>query len=309
MRAVLLVGVLVFSVSSFAQTEASQFRKYSGLQKGKEILTAPELAKLYEDTVENPVAKLDNLGKYDPTGIIGFCYGRAMTAQLIARKMGLAEASMAKLFIVGAMCSDKNCNPDQPEWRFHVTTIVKGQSNWYAIDPIVYKGNSFRPLTVNAWIKEIRETYDTFHKQSPKTRLYMTSVETILPDIRTLDTPEKGDKVIELNFLPEKNGITAKQSTNATYKIDEGVKVYELDQTLGQKYFLTLDEEERNRFSFLDIKINGDAYPYHGYFVDLFESLEKTPRGPIMAGTRSVEPKATPNGAVGLGSFKLPIMR
>ena len=92
---------------------------------------AGQIAQLYAGLVRNPVSRLERLDEYDPSGAIGFCYGRAMSAQLMASRLGLETKSIRKLFIVG----DLRSNPAKRDWRFHVTTIVRNdRGEWIALD-------------------------------------------------------------------------------------------------------------------------------------------------------------------------------
>src|SRR5438128_1426530 len=73
----------------------------TGSPSTKEGLTAMDRKALFTQAVNNPVANVEMLFKYDPKGIVGFCFGRAMTVHLIARRMGLKDSSLRKLFIIG----------------------------------------------------------------------------------------------------------------------------------------------------------------------------------------------------------------
>jgi len=262
--------------------ERDTFQAYQEIFRPEEgharrVLAGLERAALYQMAVENPVATLDDavIGKYDPTGAIGFCFGRAMTAQLGARELGLSLSSLKKLFIVGALCSGCTGATDAPEWRFHVTTVVKGEDRkWYAIDPIMHESGPYRPLTVERWIERVREGWDRYHGGEPRAKLYLTPPDAILPDITTLPSPETGERLIELNFVPESHGLRALRSTNRALGLSSRnrEKIYALTAGQAAEYFLTTSEREADRFRFLDIRIDGDAIPYNGYFVDLLKT-------------------------------------
>lgn len=230
-----------------------------------------QLKSLYRDAIQNPVATLDRVEGYDPDGIIGFCFGRAMAAHLLARRMGLSPESIRKLFIVGDLRSD----PEKPEWRFHVTTVVRGPDNrWYAIDPIMFHG-SYAPLTVAAWIKNVRQGWDSWHGGPAKAKLYLTPADAVLPDITTLPEPEDGSKLNQLNFDPVAHGILPSKESLARFGIPVTTEtIHELDTTLAHDYFLTTDESVETRFDFIGISINGEPIPYRGYFTDLIASLK-----------------------------------
>lgn len=95
-----------------------------------DALTLAQLRTLYKDSYNNKVASLDKLPYYDPSEQLGFCFGRAIASHLLARKMGLTEASTGKVFMVGELKEN-----GVTLWRFHVSAIVKGPGgDWYAID-------------------------------------------------------------------------------------------------------------------------------------------------------------------------------
>jgi hypothetical protein len=238
----------------------------------KDALTAEERELLLNRTSNNPVAALSQLHKYDNQKI-GFCFGRAMTAHLIARKMGLKEDSIRKLFVLG----DLRSGPD-PEWRFHVTTVVKGSEDggWYAIDPIM------RPPLIAAsalpaatWIETVQGRWD----KNKAAKFYLAGPQAIMPDMRIVPTKphlESGHRVVELTFDPLAHaGFEA--LTIGTHA------AYSTDALAEEKYFIRADETVPGEtFDFdhflmhiirpteeidLDLK-------YNGYFVDLLTDLE-----------------------------------
>ncbi|MCC4887982.1 hypothetical protein, partial [Salmonella enterica] len=79
------------------------------------------------------------------------------------------------LFIVG----DLRSNPEKPEWRFHVTAMVKsktpsGEEQWYAVDPIFPKA-----IKIQDWITQVKAVWD--YKNAAY--LYRVSPDVILPDL------------------------------------------------------------------------------------------------------------------------------
>jgi hypothetical protein len=203
------------------------------------------------------VAGLDDekkLAKYDPQGFIGFCFGRAMAVHLLARQSGLAEDSVRKLFVIGDLREGAD-----PEWRFHVTAVVKGEDGlWYAIDPIMDG-----PLTMAAWMAEVRGIWD----KGRKARFYMTPASTVLPDVTTVPDPgqETGKGVIELSFDPAgKEGFSPMAGL--------GDEVSAVSPEAAAKYFKAVDAPA-DAFDFEGITINGARVSYNGYFVDLLRDL------------------------------------
>lgn len=105
-----------------------------------------QVKELYHRASTDPVADYAKVGKYDPTGGIGFCFGRAMNAHLYALRMGLAKESIRKIWAVGTM------KYKRIYWRYHVTTIVRrSDGTWMAIDPEYEK-----PIDIRQWYKEVK---------------------------------------------------------------------------------------------------------------------------------------------------------
>ncbi len=222
-------------------------------------LTFSQREFLYDSAANHKVARLDNLGKYDPQGIIGFCFGRAMTVHLIALRMGLKPESIRKLFIVGPMMEG-----GQIVWRFHVTTLVLGDdATWYSIDPIV--GN---PLAIQHWMKRMRSIYD----RAGKTKFYVTPPSVVLPDLKCVpEIPkETGQNLIEVSFEPQgKPGFTIKSG------LEKGS--YDVDSAAAESFFADALEKGPDKFDFLSITINGGEIPFNGYFVDLLAAIQTAP--------------------------------
>lgn len=121
--------------------------------KRKSALTSAEIAKLFKSVEDHPVASMSQIKKYDPENLgIGFCFGRAMTTHLEALwNFSLQNASIQKVWAVGKLVSGES------EWRYHVTTIVKGtDGKWWAIDP-VFDG----PVTIEHWYSQMKENIDS----------------------------------------------------------------------------------------------------------------------------------------------------
>jgi len=249
-----IVNILLLTNNSFA-SDSSAFREYKKIDleesEIKDNLNKRELGNVFNLVFNHPVTSLDALPKYDPTGIIGFCFGRSMAVNLVARQMGLKKKSIKKVFIVGDLRSGED-----PEWRFHVTTALKGPENqYYAIDPIM---NGFMPL--ESWISRVKNVWD----KKRKAYIYITERDAIMPDLSIFRGPdeEKGDILIELAFDPN----TKKGFNRKNYK---GHLIYSLGQTAQQKYFSSV--YGKSRFNFVDIRINKDVISYEDYFIDLLK--------------------------------------
>jgi len=104
------------------------------LSKKKTGLTDKEINKLYDDVAANNQVSESLCGVYNGSPQYGFCWGRAMAAHLKALQTGLPTRNVRKLWAVG------NLKADGTNWRYHVTTLVRGKNGtWYAIDPIFKK--------------------------------------------------------------------------------------------------------------------------------------------------------------------------
>jgi hypothetical protein len=223
-------------------------------------LTAEKRQYLFDAVANHEVAGIKMLKKYDPEGIMGFCYGRAMASHLIACRMGLAPESIRKIFMVGVLnyCHGK-------EWRFHVSTIVKGDDGrWYAIDPT----RELRLNTVDGWVGTIGNSWE----REKKVKLYLTSTSAITPDISVYPDPEweTGERIIELSFDPaRKAGFTLCD--------DMGLSLYRPDEESQYRYFLCTGSSRDARFDFRKAVKNGREYSFNGYFEDLLDSIRKAP--------------------------------
>lgn len=209
-----------------------------------------------------------------------------MAVQLMARKMGLNKDSIRKLFIIGDLRSGPN-----PEWRFHVTTLIKGtDGQWHAIDPILDG-----PMTAKAWIGQVQSVWD----KKGAANLYFTPADTVIPDIHIVPediSKESGERLIELSFNPAgRKGFKNMR--------DWGPKVYSVGGSAFSEHFLTADAAV-SAFDFTGITINGGLISYNAYFDDLLKSLAAPAparMGLRKRGLQEVERKP----ALGLGVFRL----
>lgn len=114
--------------------------------KGRKVgISEADAGKLIERITQNPVAGPAKRGRYDPRGNMGFCFGRAMTAHLLALESGVHKDSVLKLFAVGSF------KTGDTSWRYHVTTIVRGvDGDWWTIDTVF--GYPMRPAE---WYKKM----------------------------------------------------------------------------------------------------------------------------------------------------------
>lgn len=231
--------------------------------------------KLFNAVRDNKIAALtkENIQKYDPSEEIGFCYGRALAAHLIARRMGLKSSAIAKLFIIGDLRSGI-----EEEWRFHVTTVVRGtDGKWYAIDPLlVAPVGRNRPETLAGWVKAIRKVWD----KKEKAYLYLVSPNSVMPDVREFalePKDETGNNIADLTFQPSQN-------EGFVPRVDDGIRYYSVDAKVQQELFLQAVEAPANeQFDFTQLKMetieagkkSPVTYDYRGYFADLISDISK----------------------------------
>ncbi|MBF0408818.1 MAG: hypothetical protein HQM10_15835 [Candidatus Riflebacteria bacterium] len=263
-----LFALILFFISQFTSVFSEEMRFnerlyqiynniYSAQSANKKTtLSYSEIEFLFEKVCNHEVTSLESLKKYDPTGILGFCFGRAMATELFALKMGLQECLIKKLFIIGKM-EFEGVNI----WRFHVTTIVPGElGKWYTIDSTL---NS--PLEMESWIKAFRCIYD----KSEKCYLYITHAHSVIPKVKDFPDSDKetGKNIIELSFNPEGR-------PGFTQAFEIASRTYELNNLSAREYFSDMSEtDENSRFSFESVQINDEVIPYNNYFSDLLETI------------------------------------
>lgn len=255
---IVFASLALWLAAPFAFAEEPEiYRQYLALQDGlpqtKDGLSAAERDELFRSVSSNRVLNVDELGHYDPKGYIGFCFGRAMGAQLLARKMSVKKESIAKLFIVGDLRSGAD-----PEWRFHVTTLVKGEDGrWYAIDPILG-----RPMPAEEWIATVKRVWD----KKNEAKLYLAPSDTVMPDVTRDPNGKTGKYLIELGFEPSgKRGFKEEKLGDHD--------VWKVSDKASQSYLLSARAPEETRFHFDGIQIGAQAVDYAGYFKDFLGDL------------------------------------
>ncbi|MBI4424666.1 MAG: hypothetical protein HY554_13115 [Elusimicrobia bacterium] len=237
-------------------------RIVGGFPAARRGLGPAERRALWHAAFAHPVAGLDEPGKlerYDPTGVIGFCFGRAMAVHLLARKLGLAEDSIAKLFVVGDLRSGAD-----PEWRFHVATLVRGSDGtWHAIDPIMDG-----PLTARQWVERVHQGWDA----GRLAKFYRVPAAFVLPDVAQVPASrelESRERLIELTFEPSgRPGFSPLPEL--------GPAAFELSGEASARHFRS--PAGFPAFDFSGVMINGDRYAFNAYFDDLLKELV-SPRG------------------------------
>jgi hypothetical protein len=59
-----------------------------------------DFSHLHAVVKKHPVAGLGALAKYDPSGALGFCFGRAMAVHLSALRLGVDDVDVKKLLLL-----------------------------------------------------------------------------------------------------------------------------------------------------------------------------------------------------------------
>lgn len=274
----LFADVLVADDKSDNQQAYQSYNEiYETAPRSKQTLSMAEMNAVMQSVMVHPIANLQNfetVRKYDPTGAIGFCFGRAMATHMHSRVLHLHPDSVKKIFVIGDMRSTA-----KPEWRFHVTTIVRGPGNkWYAIDPITPGG---RVVEAEAWLNWVRKTWDSHNFSKFKTNAYITSGDVVIPNLKTVPgaTEINNVDVMSTSFKPETHeGIKKVSGVERFYDIS----VPEAAE-FQRKQFISATEKGGERFDMAKITINESAtYEYNRYFLDL---LRKT--GELFRTTKS----------------------
>lgn len=251
-------------VCNTADVNIDTFTEYEKLVKESPTkfnqLTSDQIKTLFKNVRNNPVTRVEMLSKYDPKGIIGFCFGRSMAAHLMARQIGLAKDSIKKIFTVGHLG-----NNGKLEWRFHVTTIVmgeivKGEKDWIAIDP-----GAPGPMTITKWLEWVHLVWDT----DKKTTFYITPANAIIPDLSIVPdlNDESGEYLIEFKFDPQEHPQFFRRIPKFESKIF-------FTRLIAADHYFALAKSDANHPFYMDkIGINDFEISYNGYFEDLMKYL------------------------------------
>lgn len=112
--------------------------------------------KIVSEMNHHPVIAMYHSNKYDPDNQgIGFCFGRAMYANLDLVYHNLDRDSIRKAFVIGSMETG-----DGAKWGWHVATIARVESvdraqEWIVLDPIT------GATDLNSWYRHMYDRYST----------------------------------------------------------------------------------------------------------------------------------------------------
>lgn len=144
-----------------------EIRDFKPTSNGRaEGVTYEQASRIVKMIQHNEVTGDRSHSKYDPNGVRGFCFGRALYAHLELLRHGVDSRAIKKVFIVGPM---KN----GVDWQFHVATLVraKDSNGWYAVDTFVGK-----PMLLEDWFARF-----TGYSTDKKLRMYVTRPAKIGP--------------------------------------------------------------------------------------------------------------------------------
>ncbi|RYZ49998.1 MAG: hypothetical protein EOP07_23595, partial [Proteobacteria bacterium] len=117
----------------------------------------------------NPVAKLEASQNYDPSGQLGFCFGRALLVHYELLKAGVKQQDIAKIFVAGQL------RVAHQIWNFHVAVMVRDAKHGFiVIDPLYDE-----PMSLKAW-SELVASYDMKGTLS-RARFYSSDPRRFLP--------------------------------------------------------------------------------------------------------------------------------
>ena len=137
---------------------------------------------------ENPVAKLEAMQSYDPTGQLGFCFGRALLVHYYLREAGVSQEDIAKIFSAGEL------RVGHKIWNFHVAVMVRdSEYGFLVIDPIHEK-----PMPLDDW-RALTADFDIKGKLS-RARFYVTDPRKFLPSFGAYDIAQLENEHLKSYF-------------------------------------------------------------------------------------------------------------
>jgi hypothetical protein len=128
--------------------------------KRASAFTRAQAHRLFDTVGTHEVVR--NVAKFDPTGRVEFCFGKATVAHFEALRMGMDRTQIAKLWVIYGPTA---------KWSHHVATAVQAQEGgWWVIDPLLPG-----PVKVDEWFRH-------YEKDDPgNARLYVTTPERFGP--------------------------------------------------------------------------------------------------------------------------------
>lgn len=125
--------------------------------------------KILVDLRRNPVANLEATQSYDPSGQLGFCFGRALLVHHFLLKAGVKQEDIAKIFSAGEL------RVGHKIWSFHVAVMVRDAKHGFLVIDPIYE----TPMALETW-KAKTAAFDMKGKLS-RARFYLTDPRKFLP--------------------------------------------------------------------------------------------------------------------------------
>jgi hypothetical protein len=117
----------------------------------------------------NPVASIAKVPSFDPSGEVGFCFGRAMLVHYWLLKEGVSPSDLEKVFVLGELMVEGQF------WNFHTAILLRdAEGGVLVVDPL-----EAHPLPLREWtrINAAREVKGRFSRA----RFYVTDPRKFLP--------------------------------------------------------------------------------------------------------------------------------
>ncbi|MCX6124263.1 MAG: hypothetical protein NTV34_05870 [Proteobacteria bacterium] len=119
---------------------------------------------------DHPLDQAVEVDKIDPSGQIGFCFGRALFLHYLLLKRGVNQNHIAKIFLLGSLFYE------QRMWNFHVVVVVKDKIlGAVVLDPLQAK-----PMELPEWQKEALKM--DIKQRFPRARFYVTDPRKFLTE-------------------------------------------------------------------------------------------------------------------------------
>lgn len=140
------------------------------LSKGAPVDRKALAEKVLREVHKNPIANLEATQAYDPSGQLGFCFGRALLVHYLLLKAGVKQEDISKVFLAGQLRVAGRM------WNFHVAVVVRsGPQKYLVVDPLFEK-----PMTLEDW-RAKTSAFDIKGKYS-RARYYVTDARKFLPE-------------------------------------------------------------------------------------------------------------------------------
>jgi hypothetical protein len=117
----------------------------------------------------NAVTKRGSHPRYDPSGTIGYCFGRAAYVHYLLLRAGVPQQHIAKIFGLGKL------KWEQGLWDYHMATMIPADDGqWLVIDNLFEK-----VLTHREWMERVAQ-FD-IKKDLSQVRFYVTDPRKFQP--------------------------------------------------------------------------------------------------------------------------------